>query len=75
MNERIEAKPRHLLSETDKNRIDFEQQRQEVIAAFAKTRFSKLFSNTDLVYKECTLLEKPVRDGIEVTIHLTVIRH
>lgn len=73
MNERIESKPEHLRSETDKNRIELERIGQARTEEFAKSKISKLFSRTNLIFKDCTVLERPCSKGVEVTLHLTVI--
>jgi len=73
MNEKIESKPEHLRSQSDKNRIEIERIKQEQTEMFMKSKISKLFSRSNLIFKDCTVLERPCSKGVEVTLHLTVI--
>lgn len=73
MNERIESKPEHLRSVSDKNRLELERINQVRTEEFTKSKISKLFSRTGLIFENCSVLEKPCSKGVEVTLHLTVI--
>lgn len=73
MNERLESKPEHLRSESDKNRLELERISQVRTEEFTKSKISKLFSRTGLIYKDCTILERPCSKGVEVTVRLTVV--
>lgn len=73
MNENIEAKPEHLRSEKDKNRLIIEKNRQVLVEQWTKQKLQKLFNRTDLAFLDSSVLEKPGKGGLEITIHITLM--